>query len=601
MNPPMDHKAQKTKPPEISSIIADLKEEKLFSETVLNSLPGIFYLYDIDDNLIRWNKNHEVLTGFTAEELSKKSMLEWFEGEDKDRVEQTVADVKKNGNGEVEAHLLIKNGDKIPYYFTGTSMTVGGQVYMMGVGIDLTEQKKVEYALRRSEEKYREIFENSVEGIFQATPPGKFVSANPSAAKILGYDSPEDLMENLSDIESQLYVRPEKRQEFLKIMKEKKEISGFEVQFFRKDKSIIWAALYARGVYDAAGKFQLIEGIFSDITEQKHATDALKQENIRLRSGIKDRYKFEGIIGKSTAMQEVYELILSASASGANVIVYGESGTGKELVARAIHGLSERRDKRFVAINCGAISENLLESEFFGYKKGAFTGAATDKKGYLDLANEGTLFLDELGEISLNLQVKLLRVIEDGGYRPVGGKTMKKSNIRIIAATNQNLQEHVHNRLIREDFYYRIHVLPIYLPPLRDKKEDIPLLIDHFLNPYRGNDRVPPMTGEMIETLLKYNWPGNVRELQNVLQRYVSLKRIDLSGGVGIKLSSVDEGEAFTDMPETENFKDTVDQFEKRIIMKALENNKWHREKAAQALSIPRRTFFRKIKKFGLI
>lgn len=584
----------------INNIIADLRKEQLFSETVLKSLPGIFYLYDSNDTLLRWNKNHELLTGFSPEELPKRSMLDWFEGEDKDRVRQVVEEVKKTGEGGIEAHLLIKNGDKIPYYFTGVSMSVSGELYMMGVGIDLTEQKKVEYALRRSEEKYREIFENSIEGIFQVAPAGEFVSANPSAARILGYDSPEDLMANLYDIESQLYVVREQRREFLEIIKEKKEVSGFEVQFYRKDKSVIWAALYARSVFDDKGNLRLIEGIFSDITEQKQANDALKQENIRLRSGIKDRYKFEGIIGKSTAMQEVYELVLSASVSGANVIVYGESGTGKELVARAIHGLSERRDRRFVAINCGAISETLLESEFFGYKKGAFTGAAADKKGYLDLANEGTLFLDELGEISLSLQVKLLRVLEDGGYRPVGGKTMKKTNVRIIAATNQNLREHVRKGLIREDFYYRIHVLPIYLPPLRQRKEDIPLLIDHFSSMYKGSEKIPPMTGKMIEILLNYHWPGNVRELQNVLQRYMSLKRLDLSGSLEGASFSLDESEDMPDIEEIKNFKDAVGQFEKKVILNALEKNKWHREKAAHSLGIPRRTFFRKIKKLGL-
>lgn len=584
----------------INNIIADLRKEKLFSETVLKSLPGIFYLYDINDNLIRWNENHEILTGFTAEELKKRQMLDWFDEEEKELVKQVVEKVRTEGSASVEAHLLIKNGEKIPYYFTGTSMTVAGEVYMMGVGIDLTEQKKVEHALRRSEEKYREIFENSVEGIFQATPAGEFISANPSAARILGYDSPQDLMENLYDIESQLYVIREQRRDLLEILREKKEMSGFEVQFYKKDKSVIWAALYARSVFDEKGKLRLIEGIFSDITEKKLANEALKQENIRLRSGIKDRYKFEGIIGKSMAMQEVYELVLSASASEANVIVYGESGTGKELVARAIHGLSKRRDKRFVAINCGAVSETLLESEFFGYKKGAFTGAAADKKGYFDLANEGTLFLDELGEISLRLQVKLLRVLEDGGYRPVGGKTVRKTNVRVIAATNQNLKEQVRKGLIREDFYYRIHVLPIYLPPLRQRKEDIPLLVDHFLDMHKGSEYLPPMTGKMIEILLNYHWPGNVRELQNVLQRFVSMKKLDLSESLKSASFSLDEVEDMSDVEEMENLKDAVMQFEKKMIMSALKKNKWHREKAALSLGVPRRTFFRKIKKLGL-
>jgi PAS domain S-box-containing protein len=584
---------------EINQIVEDLKKEKLFSETVLNSLPGIFYLYDVEGNLIRWNKNHEDLTGFTADELPKRNLLEWFEGEDKQQVEKTVENVLKVGKGEVEAGLLIKNGEKIPYYFTGASMTVNDKIYMMGVGIDLTNIKKVEEALRMSEEKYREIFENSVEGIFQTTPRGKLVSTNPSAASILGYDSSKDLMTSLTDIETQLYVSREDRKAFIRLIKEKKEVSGLELEFYRKDKSRIWVALHARAVYDPQGNLRLFEGIFSDITEQRQATEALKEENVRLRSGMKDRYKFAGIIGKSAAMQEVYEVILRASVTTATTIIYGESGTGKELVARAIHDQSDRRKNNFVPVNCGAIPESLLESEFFGYKKGAFTGANADKDGYLDIADGGTLFLDELGEISLNLQVKLLRVIEGSGYAPVGGKEIKKSNIRIIAATNRNLAEYVRKGLIREDFYYRIHVIPIHLPSLRDRKEDIPLLIDHFLTLFREGDASAPITGKMIEALLNYHWPGNVRELQNVLHRYLTLKKIDLSGNPGNdSLVTVEETPFPADPMDT--FQDAMDKYEKHLITRALEKAKWHRERASLTLGIPRRTFFRKIKKYGL-
>ena len=271
---------------------------------------------------------------------------------------------------------------------------------------------------------------------------------------------------------------------------------GYEVEFLRKNGSRIWVSLHARPIMDNKGKLLLIEGIFFDITERKREADALREreeylrkENIRLRSNIKDRYRFGDIVGKSTAMQDVYEMILKAAATVTNVIIYGESGTGKELVARAIYQFSDRKKKRFVPVNCGAIPEHLLESEFFGYKKGAFTGAANNKAGYLDLADDGVLFLDELGEIGPNLQVKLLRVLEGGGYTPVGGLEVRKPNLRIIAATNRNLQDYVARGIMREDFYYRIHIIPIHLPPLRERKEDIPLLIEHFMkNAGSGND-----------------------------------------------------------------------------------------------------------------
>lgn len=585
---------------EISRIVHDLKQEKLFSESVLNSLPGIFYLYDSDGNLIRWNKNHEELTGFSAEELPKRHMLDWFEGEDKQRVKETVDNVIEHGRGETEAGLLIKSGEKIPYYFTGVSMSVDDNLYMLGVGIDISTMKNVEKALSRSEEKYREIFENSVEGIFQTTPEGQFVSANPSAARILGYASAQELMEKLSNIEAQLYVSKNRRDQFIQKIKTEKTVSGIELEFFKKDGTRIWVAIHARAVFDSREELRLIEGIFSDITEQKMTTEALKEENIRLRSGMKDRYKFAGIIGKSEAMQEVYELILRASVTTATAIIYGESGTGKELVARAIHDLSDRKNNRFVAVNCGAIPENLLESEFFGYRKGAFTGAGANKQGYLDMADGGTLFLDELGEISINLQVKLLRVIEGSGYTPVGGKQVKRSNIRIIAATNRDLQDHVRKGLIREDFYYRVHVIPIHLPPLRDRKEDIPLLIDHFLSQFKEGDAPPSIPGNLIDALNNHHWPGNVRELQNVLHRYLTLKRIDLSGIPGKSTAAVSSGVISFPVSETGSFQEAMGNYEKHLILQALKKARWHREKASEALGIPRRTFFRKIKKYGL-
>jgi transcriptional regulator with PAS, ATPase and Fis domain len=328
----------------------------------------------------------------------------------------------------------------------------------------------------------------------------------------------------------------------------------------------------------------------------------LRKENIRLRSNIKDRYRFGEIIGKSPAMQEVYELILKASATNANVIVYGESGTGKELVAHAIHRLSDRKEGRFIAVNCGAIPENLLESEFFGYRKGAFSGAAADKDGFLDRADGGTLFLDELGEIGPNLQVKLLRVLEGGGYTPIGGHEVKKPDVRIIAATNRDLQAQVNRGIMREDFFYRIHIIPIQLPPLRERKDDIPLLIEHFMKQAGGETNPPVITGEMLEAMVRHNWPGNVRELQNVLQRYRSLNRFDL-----LKETTRQPAQK-TDMiaglpieAQGESFQAAMARCERHLLLSVLENNQWQREVAAQVLGLPLRTFYRKLKKHGLI
>ncbi len=235
---------------------------------------------------------------------------------------------------------------------------------------------------------------------------------------------------------------------------------------------------------------------FFDITESKKAEALLKEkeavlrrENILLKSSMQKRYGFGNIVGKSEAMQRVYNLIVEAANSDANVILYGESGTGKELVARAIHEMSTRRERKFVSVNCGAIPEHLLESEFFGHKKGAFTGAYADKKGFMDIADKGTLFLDEIGEIQMHMQVKLLRAIEGNGYTPVGDTRIIKPDIRIIAATSRDLAEQVNQGKMRKDFFYRVHIIPINLPPLRQRKDDIPLLIQHFLKQFKYDEK----------------------------------------------------------------------------------------------------------------
>jgi len=519
------------------------------------------------------------------------------------RVKETFT----QGKSDAEGYLVIKSGEMVPYYFTAIRMITDNRKYLLGMGTDLSKLKKTKEELRKSEEKYRQIFEYAVEGIYQTTPGGRFVSTNPAMANILGYDSPQTLIEGVHDIRKQLYVSQNDRDDFIRRIKENQAVTEFEVQFYRKDGKKIWVSLHARPVYDDKGHLSIIEGFIIDITERKEATEALREreeylrkENIRLRSNIKDRYKFGDIIGKSPAMQEVYELILKAAASEANVIIYGDSGTGKELAARAVHNMSDRKDNNFVPVNCGAIPEKLFESEFFGYKKGAFTGAYSDKQGFLDIADNGTLFLDELGEIDLNMQVTLLRVLEGGGFTPVGGHEVKKPDVRIIAATNRDLQAYVTNGMMREDFFYRIHIIPIYLAPLRERKEDIPLLIDHFMKAHGDIKKLPPITGRILDEMLSHEWPGNVRELQNVLQRFFTLDRLDIARTQGVSRLKDDDITGHLIEQENNVYQAAMENFEKNLFGKALEHNQWHREKAAQTLGLPVRTFYRKMKRLGL-
>jgi transcriptional regulator with PAS, ATPase and Fis domain len=353
----------------------------------------------------------------------------------------------------------------------------------------------------------------------------------------------------------------------------------------------IWVA--SSGVLvekDEDGRGNRIVGSLANITEQKQSRLNL---HAQLEMTIRETTSFHGIIGRSQAMQQVFETILQVTTSRANVIIYGESGTGKELVANVVHHLSDRRDKSFVAVNCGAIPDSILESEFFGYKKGAFTGANADKAGFLDTAHKGTLFLDELGELPLSMQAKLLRAVEGSGYTPVGGTDTKQSDFRIVAATNRDLKAMVDEGKMRGDFYYRVHVIPVQLPPLRDRKDDIPLLVYHFLEKFNADqNKHQTIPGEIVKAMVDYDWPGNIRELQNVINRYLTLGKIDFIG----EETSVPEKEVVG----VASFRDAVADLERRMIVDALTQTAGNKTKAAQILQLPRRTIIRKIDSYGI-
>ncbi len=458
--------------------------------------------------------------------------------------------------------------------------------------------------LRVRADEFQSIFENSALGIFQSSIEGRFLRVNRAFAGILGYDSPQDLIQSIQDIHRQFYTDQDRRREIMAAVEAEDGLSRFETELQRKDGSVITASLNIRAVRDGSGKVTHLDGFIEDVTrarsrerEIKEQAEDLTRENSRLRASIKERYRLGDIIGKSAAMQAVYESISQAAANQVNVIIYGESGTGKELVARAIHNLSRRSGHDFVPVNCGAIPENLLESEFFGHRKGAFTGAHADTHGYLDIANGGSLFLDEIGELSLEMQVKLLRAIEGGGYFPVGDRRPRHSDFRVIAATNRNLRELVKAGRIREDFFFRIHIIPITLPPLRERREDIPLLVDHFLRQFTGEPEFPALQGRVLEALYQYDWPGNIRELQNVLRRYLAIKRLDFLDAP----AEAREAEPLPPEPQGQSLSQTMASFERTVIEKCLDHHRWHRGKTAAALKIDRKTLFIKMKVYGLI
>lgn len=332
----------------------------------------------------------------------------------------------------------------------------------------------------------------------------------------------------------------------------------------------------------------------------------LERENVRLKKEILERYSFSGLIGKSKKMRAIYTLIEKLSASMANVLISGESGTGKELVAKAIHYNSPRKDKPFVAINCGAIPETLMESELFGHKKGSFTGAIADRAGIFEQANGGTLFLDEIGEVPLQLQAKLLRVIQEREFRRVGGAQDVKTDVRIISASNRDLEEQVKESSFREDLFYRINVVQMRMPPLRERPEDIPLLVEHFYKKFvQSPSHAEVITGEALKALESYHFPGNVRELENLVERCLAL------GGKTIAKDCLPE--QVTDIsrsqfscaesvipPDGINLQAYLDGIEKRFLLQALARGGGVKKKAANMLQLSFRSFRYRLAKFGM-
>ena len=354
-------------------------------------------------------------------------------------------------------------------------------------------------------------------------------------------------------------------------------------------------------VYDDDGTPLYLEGIMIDISAQKMREFELMQENQKLQGTLEDRYKFGSIIGKDPGMREVFKLIVKASKSFANVIILGETGTGKDLVAQTIHEQSGSKGP-YVPVNCGAIPANLMESEFFGHKRGAFSGATSDRKGYLAAADGGTLFLDEVGEIDLSLQVKLLRALESKLFTPVGASAPQSSNFRLIAATNRDLGQMVKEGLMRSDFFFRLHVLPIRVPPLRERLEDLPLLCAEFMERFLGEGHtVPTIPGKIRAAFDTHTWPGNVRELQNVLERYITFGEMVFSDfGIETADNSLEMDAALAATENCASLTEAMDVVERHIMLKALERNQWRKGQTAADLGLNMRTMQRKLKKHGI-
>ncbi len=324
----------------------------------------------------------------------------------------------------------------------------------------------------------------------------------------------------------------------------------------------------------------------------------LKMENQQLRGELFDRYDFSNLIGGSAAMENVLKLTGRVAESDATVLVQGESGTGKELIARAIHYNSPRKDKPFVTVNCPSIPETLIESELFGHVRGAYTGATTDRKGKFQLARNGTIFLDEIGDLKLDLQAKLLRVIQEREIERVGESSPTKIDVRVIAATNRDLEQMVAEGNFREDLYYRLNVVTIFIPPLRDRKEDLPFLIDHFLGKH-GKGTAYSLSERVSDIFLQYNWPGNVRELENTIERCLIIETDNtiMVDSLPDRIRNLSPSRV---QAQESGDSLTLEQLERNAILNALKKSGGNQTQAAKLLDIPRHVLLYRMKKFNI-
>jgi chemotaxis protein methyltransferase CheR len=465
-------------------------------------------------------------------------------------------------------------------------------------------------ALRISEERYLLALSGSTDGLWDWDLMSDTVFYSDRFREILGYSSAE-FPGTIDSFRSRLH--PEDTDAIWAAIKrhlQKRVPYKVEYRLRTKSGEYLWFLARGQAVWDTEGKAVRMSGSIQDITERKQAElnlqvalseiselkEKLEVERAYLQEEIKLEYNYENIIGQSDGLNYVLYKVEQIASSDTTVLVLGETGTGKELVARAIHGLSPRKDRTLVKVNCATLPSNLIESELFGHEKGAFTGAHTRQLGRFEVANGATLFLDEIGELPLELQPKLLRVIQDGEFERLGSSGTIKVDVRVIAATNRNLEEEVRRGRFREDLWYRLNIFPITAPPLRERMEDIALLVDFFV------DKISKRLGKSIEsipvsvmnTLKEYQWPGNVRELENVLERAA----INSSGP---KLRLVDELKK--PPKELATTQKTLEEVERGHIVRVLEQTNWKvsgKNGAAEILGLNRSTLRARIRKLGI-
>jgi PAS domain S-box-containing protein len=585
-----------------------LQESRFRFKEIADLLPGIICEFDMGFNLTYVNEMGFKTFGFTREDFSRGiNVLQFIPPHMVNKIQTDIYNIFHGDYGnpvvyefcrmdKSKLHALINSA---PIMKNGISCGIRSCI------IDITETVEAEEQLRISEARFQTIYNESPIGIALFNDDGTLADRNNSFHcmffDVLGQANQFNLFSTLSLTESDL--------ESLR----GGEYFSREVAYESKlnaDGKKHHAWYITRIKLDESEKNMFLAQV-QDITERKIAQEQrlVKEQQATaraealvagLRKELREKTSFNNMVSRSQLMKQVFEILPEVARTSATALILGESGTGKEVIARSLHELSERKAKPFIAINCSALPDTLLESELFGYKAGAFTDAKKDKPGKFALAENGTLFLDEIGDISSTMQVKLLRVLQERVYEPLGGTTPVKANVRIIVATNKNLAEMVKNGQFREDLYYRINVVTIKLPPLRERRCDIPLLVDYFIDRFnaRYNKQISGIDENALFLLLQHEYPGNIRELENIIEHaFIFCK----TGGIKIEHLPV----VMTDKTEDADFKvlakiKTFDELERMYIQSILSETEGNRSLAAERLGIHKATLFRRLKQLGI-
>jgi len=582
-----------------------LRESRNFLEHLICAVPDAIFSVKIPERTINWANDSFDVMGYEPEKYIGQTTEKYYANpESYDAVGKLQREAIRKGNDMIRTEVMVlrKGGRVIPAEFTATFYREGGKLSQITAFVrDISERKLAEEKLVKSEAKYRSLVDNSVVGVFESTTDGRFTFANDAMVQMFDFDSPEQMIAHGS---LELWDDIADRERMLAELQKHGRVSNFEAEAVTRTGRHIHVLFSAKQIDNR------ISGMVMDISDRKQAEIELKQayteiehlkiqlqaESAYLQEEIKLEHNFENIIGQSEALKYVLHRVEMVASKDSTVILQGETGTGKELIARAIHQLSSRNKRPLVKVNCAALPSELIESELFGREKGAFTGATTAQIGRFELASKSTLFLDEIGELPLELQAKLLRILESGEFERLGSSRTLHSDARFITATNRDLEAEVRQKRFREDLWYRLKVFPITVPPLRYRIEDIPLLVNNFIQLFSRKMGISveslKIPRRSMQALQAYSWPGNVRELKHAIES---------------ALISLEGNKLHFDLPDNANVATnklkSFEKMEQEYILEVLKAKNWKiggKDSASSILGLPPSTLRSRIKKLGL-